>query len=667
MEVWEEIKELKEKIEIHNKLYYELDSPQISDFEYDAMLRRLEKLEKEYPIFASPDSPTVKVGGKSNPEFTKVTHRHPMQSLTDVFSAEELRAFLSKIEENMGEVEYVVERKIDGLSVSIEYVDGKYYRSATRGDGIIGEDVTENVRTITGVPHQLKTNIPYLGVRGEVYMSVPVFEELNEKQEVLGGKLFANPRNAAAGSLRQLDSVISAERKLSLFIFNIQGIEGLEIKTHAEGLKWLSEQGMPVSPEYIVCKGIDSVLTAVEKIGQARGNEDYGIDGAVVKINSLSIREKLGTTSKVPKWAVAYKYPAEQKQTTIQQIIVQVGRTGKVTPLAILKPVLIAGSTVSRASLHNEDYVKDKDIRVGDTVVVQKAGDIIPEVVKVIYEERPKSSIPFEMPQNCPVCGALVVREKDEAASRCTGSQCPAQKFRHLVHFASKNAMDIEGLGPSRIEALIKQKFIIGVADIYSLYEKREELIQMERFQEKSVDNLINSIEKSKENSLHRLITALGIRNIGVRAAEILAQNFESIDELASAGYDKLVLLPEFGEISAESVVSFFEQEQTKKLIDSLKKSGVNTLSKIKEENKGDGFKELTFVLTGSLEGMTRSEATNIIKSHGGKVTGTVSKKTDYVLAGSEAGSKLDKANALGINVIDLEEFLIMVNKLKRE
>ncbi|MHB8964068.1 MAG: NAD-dependent DNA ligase LigA, partial [Saccharofermentanales bacterium] len=537
MDPLKEIQELRAKIEYHSKLYYEKDSPEISDFEYDAMLRRLEELEADYPLFASPDSPTVKVGGAALQKFKKVVHKYPMQSLTDVFSEEELRTFITRLEADIGEVDYVVERKIDGLSVALEYENGEFIRASTRGDGNIGEDVTPNVRTISAVPLRLAERIPFLEVRGEVYMQTSVFLKLNENQEILGEKIFANPRNAAAGSLRQLNPSVTAQRRLDIFIFNVQGIEGKTFRTHSESLAWLKSQGFPVSPEYMVCTGVEAVIRTVEAIGEVRGVMEYGIDGAVVKVDSLATRDELGTTSKVPRWAVAYKYPPEQKETVIEEILVQVGRTGKVTPLARLTPVRIAGSTVSRATLHNEDFIRDKDIREGDTVLVQKAGDIIPEVVRVMYEKRTDGHKPFAMPVNCPECGAPVVRENNEAASRCTGSQCPAQLFRHLVHFVSKDAMNIDGLGPSILDMLLENRLIAGVADIYTLSQKRQELLSLARFGEKSVDNLLRSIEQSKANSIERLITAFGIRNIGVRAAAVLAQNFGSMDALAEAGY----------------------------------------------------------------------------------------------------------------------------------
>lgn len=661
MDVWQEIKELREKIEYHNKLYYEQDAPEISDHEFDSMLRRLEELEREYPLFASPGSPTVRVGGRSRAEFSKVTHRFPMQSLTDVFSDEELAAFLRRLEAELGETEYVTERKIDGLSVALEYVNGILVRASTRGDGITGEDVTPNIKTIRSVPLRLAETIPFLEVRGEVYMRDPVFVKLNERQEVLGEKVFANPRNAAAGSLRQLDPSVTAQRELDIFIFNVQGAEGKVFRTHSESLEWLAEQGFPVSPGYRICIGADEVLRAVREIGEERGSIDYGIDGAVVKVDSLALRDELGTTSKVPRWAVAYKYPPEQKETVVESILVQVGRTGKLTPLAMLKPVRVAGSTVSRATLHNEDFITEKDIHIGDSVIIQKAGDIIPEVVRVIPEKRKDGAEAFVMPEFCPECGAPVVRENNEAASRCTGSQCPAQKFRHLVHFVSKDAMNIDGLGPSILETLLDNGLISGVADIYTLKNKRDELIKLPGFKDKSADNLIRAVDQSRSHSMERLITAFGIRNIGVRAAEELAKAFDSVDEIRYASLEQLLMLPDFGEISAAAVKSFFEQEQTTELIEALRTAGVNMTSRIRESQRSDVFAGKTFVLTGTLNGMTRDEASALIKSHGGKVSGSVSNKTDYVLAGEEAGSKLDKANALDVRVIGLDELLLMV------
>jgi len=663
MDVWKQIEALREKIKYHNERYYDMDSPEISDTEYDQLLRQLETLEEQYPIFADPDSPTQKVGGRTKDDLKKVTHRYPMQSLMDVFSEQELRSFLDKIIEQMQDAEFVVERKIDGLSVALEYENGVLIRASTRGDGFVGEDVTENVRTIQSVPARLKEAVPFMEVRGEIYMPNSAFLALNERQEEDDEKVFANPRNAAAGSLRQLDSSITASRKLELFIFNIQGIEGKHFETHSQSLDWLNENGFVASPSYKKCKTEDEIWQSIEDIASVRGTLDYGIDGAVVKVDSLAARQLLGTTSKVPKWAVAYKYPPEQKETRIEQILVQVGRTGKLTPLAKLTPVRIAGSMIARATLHNEDFIIEKDIREGDAVMVQKAGDVIPEIVMVIREKRPAASVAFAMPTHCPVCGAPVVREAGEAASRCTGVECPAQLLRHLMHFVSKEAMNIEGMGPSILEALLEKNLIQGVAGIYTLSAKREALNSLERFGEKSVNNLLLSIENSKSNSLERLINGLGIRNIGVRAATILANHFDSMDSLMKASCMDIVMLPEFGDISANAVVSFFAQEQTIHLIDQLKKAGVQMRSDAKDKIRSNRFEGMTFVLTGTLPAMTREEATAVILSHQGKVSGSVSKKTSYVLAGEEAGSKLGKALELGVPVIDENEFRKMTEE----
>jgi DNA ligase (NAD+) len=657
MEVWKQIEALREKIRYHNERYYDLDSPEISDSEYDRLLQELEELEAQYPIFADPDSPTQRVGGKAKEDFKKVSHHYPMQSLMDVFSEEELRAFLCKVMEQLPDAEFVVERKIDGLSVALEYKAGLLVRASTRGDGLIGEDVTDNVRTIRSVPSILKDQVPFMEVRGEIYMPNSAFLALNERQEDLDEKVFANPRNAAAGSLRQLDSTITASRGLELFVFNIQGIEGRRFETHSETLEWLDRNGFTASPSFRKCRTADEIWQAVEEIGAIRGTLDYGIDGAVVKVDSLEARERLGTTSKVPKWAVAYKYPPEQQETRIEQILIQVGRTGKLTPLAKLIPVRIAGSMIARATLHNEDFIAEKDIREGDAVMVQKAGDIIPEVVRVLIDKRPSSCVPFVMPSRCPICDAPVVREEGEAASRCTGAECPAQLLRHLVHFVSKEAMNIEGLGPSILETLLDSGLINGIAQIYTLSEKPEELAKLEGFREKSIQNLLRSIENSKTNSLERLITGLGIRNIGVRAATILANRFESMEDLMNASSMDLVTLPEFGDISADAVVSFFEQEQTRHLIRQLKEAGVQMTSSAKDRIQSNRFEGKTFVLTGTLPTMTREQATAMILSHQGKVSGSVSKKTGYVVAGEEAGSKLDKALELGVAVLSEEEF----------
>lgn len=657
------IKELREIINYHNYKYYVEDNPEISDYEYDTMYRELEQLEQEHPDLITPDSPTQRVGGQAVEGFERVVHTVPMQSLSDVFNESELRAFDDRVRAIVGkDVEYVVEKKIDGLSVSLLYENGRFVRGATRGDGRVGEDITQNLKTIKSIPLVLNEDIPLIEVRGEVYISRKNFIKINKEQEENGLPTFANPRNAAAGSLRQLDPKIAAKRRLDIYIFNIQRIEGKTFNTHSETLEYMKKLGFKVIPDYKICSSIDEVIDAINDIGEKRGETPFEIDGAVVKVNLLSQREMLGSTSKAPRWAVAYKYPAEKKQTVIKDIWVNVGRTGVLTPNAVLEPVRIAGTTVSRATLHNMDYIRQKDIRIGDTVWIQKAGDIIPEVLEVVFEKRTGDEKEFKMPDECPVCGAEVIREEGEAAYRCMGIECPAQLYRSIVHFASRDAMDIEGLGPSIIKALLKNELIKGVADLYYLKDKKDELIKMERMGEKSVENLLNSIERSKQNNIDRLIYGFGIRHIGLRAAQLLAENFDSIDELMNAKAEDIVKIDEFGEKMARSVEIFFKQEQTRDTINKLKKAGVNLKSHGKKQVKDNRFEGLTFVLTGTLTSYTRSEAGKIIESFGGKVTNTVSKKTSYVLAGDQAGSKLDKARQLGIPVISEEEFNKMID-----
>ncbi|HHW30824.1 MAG TPA: NAD-dependent DNA ligase LigA [Clostridiaceae bacterium] len=657
------IEELREIISYHDYKYYVEDNPEISDHEYDALYRELEELESQFPQYASPLSPTQRVGGKPLEGFQKVFHTIQMGSLQDVFSEGELYAFDRRVREALQEkVEYVVERKIDGLSVSLEYENGLFVRGATRGDGLIGEDITQNLKTIKSIPMVLKEKLPQLIVRGEVFISKNDFIKLNEAQEEAGMPLFANPRNAAAGSLRQLDPKITAGRKLDIFVFNIQKVEGRTFATHSETLEFMKSAGLKVIPGYKVVGSIEEAIEELKLIGDQRGELPYEIDGAVIKVNSLRQREILGSTTKTPKWAVAYKYPAEKKQTKIKQIWVNVGRTGVLTPNALLEPVRLAGTTVSRATLHNMDYIKQKDIRVGDTVWVQKAGDIIPEVLDVVFTERTGEETEFQMPEKCPVCGAQVEREEGEAAYRCIGIECPAQLSRSIIHFASRDAMNIEGLGPANVKVLLDGGFIQGIGDLYYLHEKREELEKIQRMGKKSVQNLLNSIEASKNNDIDRLIYGFGIRNIGLRAAQLLSQNFESIDALSKASVEDIVKIPEFGEKMANSVVTFFKQEQTADTISKLRNAGVNLRSLGKKEIKDNRFEGYTFVLTGTLPTLTRAQATEIIESFGGKVSGSVSKKTSYVLAGEDAGSKLDKAKTLGIRIIDEEEFRKMIS-----
>jgi len=661
-EIEKRIKELRKNINYHNYRYYVEDKPEIDDFEYDAMYRELEGLESKRPDLVTPDSPTQRVGGKPLEGFAKVVHAVQMQSLNDVFSEEELLAFDQRVRETVGEnVEYVVEKKIDGLSVSLEYENGIFVRGSTRGDGLVGEDITQNLKTIRSVPLALREKIPLIEVRGEVFMPKRDFLKLNEEQEAMEQPLFANPRNAAAGSLRQLDPKITAGRKLDIYVFNIQRIEGREFATHSETLDYMGRLGFKSSPGYRLCRSMREVMDEIARIGEERGDLPFEIDGAVVKVNSLAQREMLGSTAKTPRWAAAYKYPAEKKQTVIRDIWPNVGRTGVLTPNAVLEPVRLAGTTVSRATLHNMDYIKEKDIRIGDTVWVQKAGDIIPEVVEVVLDRRTGGEKEFSMPGECPRCGAQVVREPGESAYRCTGIECPAQLFRSIVHFASRDAMNIEGLGPAIIEALLDKGFIRGIADLYYLRLRREELIEMERMGKKSVDNLLSSIERSKENNMDRLIYGFGIRHIGLRAAQLLSERYASVEELLNAEPEDIVRIPEFGEKMAQSVIVFFKQSQTLDTINKLRDAGVNMKSSGKRELKDARFLGKTFVLTGTLPTYTRDEASRIIEGFGGKTSGSVSKKTDYVLAGEEAGSKLDKANRLGVKVIDEEEFRRMI------
>lgn len=662
LKIEERIQKLRDIINYHNHKYYVEDSPEISDYEYDKLYRELEELESQRPDLITPDSPTQRVGGKPLSGFEKVQHNVHMQSLSDAFSNEELYAFDRRVREVVGNnVEYVVEKKIDGLSVALRYENGVFVRGATRGDGFVGEDVTSNLKTIRSIPLVLKEKLPLLEVRGEVFISKENFEKINEQQKKDGQMLFANPRNAAAGSLRQLDPKIASLRKLDIFIFNVQDVQGKTFKTHSESLEFMKEAGLKISPGYKVCKNIKEVIEEIDRIGKEREKLPFEIDGAVVKVNSLEQRNLLGSTSKVPKWAIAYKYPAEIKETVIKDIWVNVGRTGVLTPNALLEPVQIAGTTVSRATLHNMDYIEERDIRIGDWVKIRKAGDIIPEIVESIPEKRSGNERPFIMPEKCPECGADVVREEGEVAHRCTGIECPAQLYRSIIHFASRDAMNIEGLGPAIIEVLLKKGFIKGIADLYYLKDYKDELLKLDRMGEKSVENLLNSIERTKDNNIDRLINGFGIRHIGLRAAQLLSENFESIDEIKNASFEDFIKIPEFGEKMAESLVIFFKQEQTEDTINKLRSAGVNLKSRSRAKHSDNRFEGLTFVLTGTLESYKRNEAAEIIRSFGGKVSGSVSKKTDYVLAGEEAGSKLTKARELGIKIIDENEFKKMI------
>ena len=654
------IEELRKIVEYHANKYYNEDKPEISDFEYDMLMVELRNLEKQYPELISSDSLTQKVGGKVKEGFNKVEHEVPLQSLQDVFSFEEVREFLNRIEKHalendIKEVTYVVETKIDGLSAAIEYKDGKFIRGATRGNGLVGEDVTENLKTIKTIPNKIQDEID-ITVRGEVFISKNDFEKMNQEREENEEELFANARNAAAGSLRQLDSNITKQRPLDIYIFNVQKIEGKEFNSHFEELEYLSKQGFNVNPVRIYCKTQDEVIKAIEKIGQDRENLSFGIDGAVVKVDNLAFREILGTTSKVPKWAVAYKYPPEQKETILKDIVCKVGRTGVITPMAILEPIVVAGSKISKTTLHNEDFIKEKNLKIGDIVVIQKAGDVIPEIVCSKKEKRTGNEKDFEMPKQCPVCGANCVREEGEAAIRCTGIECPAKLFRNLVHFVSREAMNIDGLGENIISQLQEKNLISNIADIYDL--TFEQIASLKKNGTKFAQNLIDSINKSKENELYRLITALGIRHVGVKAAKVLAKKYKSIDNLANATFESLSETADVGPIVADSIREFFLQDQTIHLLQRLKEAGVNTIVGEIGEQADQRFEGQTFVLTGKLENFSRDEAQDLIEKFGGKVSGSVSKKTTYVVAGEEAGSKLTKAQELGIQILSEQEFM---------
>ncbi len=655
-----DINELREKINYHSKKYYTDDDPEITDFEYDALMRELKRMEAEHPELITPDSPTQRVGGAVLTEFEKVEHRVQMQSLNDVFSREEVLDFGRKTAAAVENPKYVTELKIDGLSVSLEYRDGVFFRGSTRGDGFVGEDVTENLKTIASIPLVLKEKLPYLEVRGEVFMPHKSFERLNALQEEREQKPFKNPRNAAAGSLRQLDSSIAAKRGLDIFVFNVQQIEGKTLYTHSESIEYLGKLGFKTIPIRRVFDTIDEAFGEALRIGESRGELDFDIDGAVIKVNSLAQREALGSTVKCPRWAVAYKYPAEKKETRLTDILIQVGRTGVLTPNAVLEPVRLAGTTVSRATLHNIDYIREKDIRIGDTVLVQKAGDIIPEVLEVIKEKRTGEEREFFMPDRCPVCGAEAVREEGEAAVRCTGGECPAQLARNIIHYTGRDAMDIEGLGPAVVNRLLDEGLIASVADLYTL--KAEDLENLEKMGKKSAANLIEAIERSKENDLANLIFALGIRHVGSKGGKLLAMRFATLDNLIAASAEEIASVDDMGEITAESVKKFFAQEQNMDIVEKLRRAGVNFNCRI--ENKSGAFDGLTFVLTGALPTLKRSEAAKLIEDNGGRVSSSVSKKTSCVLAGEDPGSKLDKANSLGVEVIDEEEFLKRLGKV---
>lgn len=647
-----DIEKLREELKRHSYLYYVKDDPEISDYEYDMMMQKLIKEEERLGLPIPPDSPSVRVGGSAVSTFAKVEHEVPLLSLNDVFSFDELKEFDRRVKEECPDADYDTEIKIDGLSVSLEYRDGLFFRGATRGDGLVGEDVTENLKTIGSIPLRLAEPVT-ITVRGEVYMPVKNFLSLNEKREEAGEPLFKNPRNAAAGSLRQLDPKITASRGLDILIFNLQKCDEKSFDTHLEALDWLEALGFKVVPVRTHCKNVGEAIDEIEKIGRGDYHLKFDIDGAVIKVNSLKLRDKLGFTAKAPRWAAAYKYPPERKETKLYDITVQVGRTGVLTPTAELESVFIGGTTVSRATLHNIDFINAKDIRIGDTVILQKAGEIIPEIIGPVKEKRNGSEKSYHMPEFCPVCGARVVREEGEAAVRCSSSECPAQLQRNIEHFVSRDAMDISGLGPAIIAQLLEKKLIASTADIYSL--KKEEIVPLEKLGEKSADNLIAAIEKSKERELPNFIYALGIRQVGLGAAKSLSAHFKSLSALCNAEREALAEVDDIGPVTADSIRDYFSEEHNRENVQNLVLAGINT--EYRETGTGDSLSGLTFVITGTLSGYSRSAAASEIEKRGGKVSGSVSKKTSFVLAGSEPGSKLDKANALGVRVINEEEF----------
>lgn len=653
MDYREEMKQLRDTLNENARLYYTLDASTMSDYEYDRLYRRLQDLERQHPEEITPDSPTQRVGDQTLNDFAEVIHPVPLESLEDVFDGDEVRAFLQKVRETLPQAAYSVEPKVDGLSVALEYRNGVFYQGATRGNGRVGEDVTENLRTIRSIPKTLPEKLPRLIVRGEVYMARSVFEEINERLELEGKTLMANPRNAAAGSLRQKDPRICAQRRLDIAVFNLQLAEGRDFATHTESIAYLREQGFPTIPHALLSDA-DDILREIDRLGDTRMAFPYDIDGAVVKLNDLSDRDILGSTAKCPKWAVAYKYPPEQKATKLKNIVVQVGRTGVLTPKAELEPVRLAGTTVTYATLHNQDYITQKDIRIGDTVIVQKAGEIIPEIVEVVRQERPAGTKPYYLPTVCPVCGAPVARDADGAAIRCTGAECPAQLLRNLTHFAGRNAMDIDGLGPAVLQQLVEAGLVANAADLYDL--SVQDMARLERMGEKSAQNAVNAIAKSKENDLWRLIYALGIRQVGEKAAKVIAAHFGSYDDFASASMEELVAIDDIGEVTAEYIRAWVNSPQSQDLMARLKAAGVNMVCK--EERLDNRFAGMTFVLTGALERFTRDEAGEMIEKRGGKSSGSVSKKTTYVVAGENAGSKLRKAQELHIPVLTEEEFL---------
>ena len=658
MDDFAEIEKLRRELTQAGYEYYVLDKPTMSDYDYDHQLRRLEELEAAHPETVTPDSPTQRVGGQPLESFTQVRHQVPLESLQDVFDFSELEAFDQRVKGVVPDAEYVVEPKVDGLSVALEYEYGIFIRGATRGDGQVGEDVTENIRTIRSIPMRLENAPAQLIVRGEVYMPRKTFERLNEERELRGESLFANPRNAAAGSMRQLDPKIAAARGLDMVVFNIQYTDHEPFETDSAGLDWLRSLRFKVI-DYQLSGDMEQIQNAIFQLGDQRERYPFDIDGAVIKVNSLTQRETLGETAKFPRWAAAYKYPPEQKESVVEDIVIQVGRTGVLTPKAVVSPVRLAGTTVTNATLHNQDFISEKDIRIGDTVVVQKAGEIIPEIVSVVKEKRPDGTKPYLLPAFCPVCGAAVARDEDGAHIRCTGAECPAQLLRNLTHFASRDAMDIEGLGPAVVEALVNAGMVKTPADLYRL--ERDKVAELERMGKKSADNLLAAIEKSKRNDLSKLLYAFGIRQVGQKAGKILAARFGSLDALAQAAEEELTAIDDIGGITAKYLTEWFAAPQSRHLISALKEAGVNMESQ--SAPVGDKLAGITFVLTGELSSCSRKEAGEKLEALGAKVSGSVSKKTGCVVAGEAAGSKLRKAQELGVPVLDEEQFLVLVGE----
>lgn len=646
---------LRKDLNYYSYRYYVDNENDIDDYEYDMMMRELKAIEEEYPELITPDSPTRRVGGEATNMFESVAHTVKMESLQDAFSFDEIRDFDRRVKDAVTNATYVVEPKIDGLSVSLEYRDGVFVRGSTRGDGSVGEDITANLRTVRAIPLRLKTDLPFIEVRGEVYMPHSVFHKLVEEQELNEEKPFKNPRNAAAGSLRQKNPKITAKRKLDIFVFNVQQIDGHSLSNHKQSLDYLKELGFKTIPFYTEFKNIDGAIDELKRIADIRYTLPFDIDGAVIKVNDFEKRSILGSTAKFPKWAIAFKYPPEEKETKLLSIEVNVGRTGVLTPTAVFSPVLIAGSTVSRATLHNEDFIKEKGICIGDTIIIRKAGDVIPEVVSV--KEHIPDAVPYRMPEICPSCGAKAVREDGEAAIRCNNPDCPAQLLRMLIHFCSRDAMDIEGLGDALLNKLVEQNMIKTAADIYSL--DFDKIAEMDKMGKKSAENLKKAIEKSKENDLSKLVFALGIRHVGAKAAKLLSDNFRDIDSIMNSSAEDISKIDGFGLVMAQSVVDFMSMPQSQKLIADLKAVGVNM--KAEDTHIDNRFSGKTFVLTGTLTKYTRSEASRIIENYGGKASSSVSKKTDYVLAGEAAGSKLAKATELGIKIINEDEFAEMI------